>query len=186
MLEQLISRNNMRSALRALGPYSLIDEQRVDDAIVRTESMPAVMLTQDFIRIQVSYSSKRKRNSYSRSMAWPVNDASNPVELAVITRKILDATLAITPRKDPRSVSAKLLHQLYRKRVINHVEELAASTIDGIGKVRLAATIFEEGDQHRSVTFYQYRPHHRVITLRLPLNTMVRIQQWALDAANFH
>ncbi len=84
MLEQLISRDDTRSALRSLGPYRLIHELCLDDTTVRTETMPAALLDQDFIRVRVSHFSKNKRSSCTRSMVWPVNNADNPVELAVM------------------------------------------------------------------------------------------------------
>ncbi len=66
------------------------------------------------------------------------------------------------------------------------MDELALSHVEGMGTIRLAATIYEATPESRSVTLYQYRPHRRMVSLTLPLPTIRRMQEWALDADNFH
>ncbi|GAB3378438.1 hypothetical protein NCG89_14790 [Spongiibacter taiwanensis] len=183
MLEQLITRSDTDSALRALGPYQLIDETRLAEDSYVIEAMPAMLNTQPFIRLRVVRTSKRKRDCFSRSIAWPVADAEKPVELAAIARKILDATLGIRPRRDPRGLRLRLRDQFNRRQLVNHIEDLAVTRVDGMGKIRLSVTIFEDALDEETATIYQTRHHSRLITITLPVTSVQRVLTWAKGEA---
>lgn len=182
MLEQLINPADTRSALQGLGPYQLIDEARLDEVQYTIEAMPALLKDQPFIRLRVSRRGKSRRDRYTRSIVWPVANAENPVELAVIARKVQEATLAIRPRRDPRKLRLRLLDYLHRVQLINHIEEVASTKIAGLGKIHLSATVFKNALHQELATICQHRSHRRNIAITLPLSSVAQIQQWALCA----
>ncbi|AKH70234.1 hypothetical protein IMCC21906_02589 [Spongiibacter sp. IMCC21906] len=186
MLEQLIIPTDACTALQGLGPYQLIDDISLDDIQYTVEAMPGLLKNQPFIRLRVSRKGKSRRDSFSRSLVWPVANAENPVELAVLARIILGGTLAIRPRRDPRKLSLRLRDYLSRIRLINHIEEVASVKVPGLGRIRLSATVFENAQHHELATIYQHRTHRRRIALTLPMSSVAKVQQWALCTKAHH